>query len=67
MEKVSEQKKIEDTKKTLEQLAVVLDNMSNKVLEQDLLSSSFTEIGEIGLFYIKEGSNDVRKAVDYSK
>lgn len=49
MERAAEQQKIEDTKKTLEQINEVLDKMSNKVLEQELLTSSFKDIGEIGL------------------
>lgn len=30
----------------------MLEVMENKVLEQELLTSSFREIGEIGLFHI---------------
>lgn len=38
---MSEQKKIEETRKTLEQINGMLDVMENKVLEQELLTSSF--------------------------
>lgn len=34
MEKISEQKKIEQTKKKLEQINEILDVMENKVLDQ---------------------------------
>jgi hypothetical protein len=36
--------------------------MSNKVLEQELLSSSFMEIGEIGLFHIDAGNKNLIEA-----
>lgn len=67
MEKVSDHKKIEDTKKTLEKINEVLDKMENKVLEQEILTSSFREIGEVGLFNINKGNKNLVEANKISK
>ncbi len=36
--------------------------MSNKVLEQEMLTSSFREIGEVGLFHIEKGNSNLVEA-----
>lgn len=41
--------------------------MSNKVLEQELLTSSFREIGEVGLFHIEKGNKNLIEANELSK
>lgn len=41
--------------------------MENKVLEQELLTSSFREIGEIGLFHIEKGNKNLVDANAISK
>lgn len=41
--------------------------MSNKVLEQELLTSSFMEIGEVGLFHIERGNKNLVEANEISK
>ena len=56
MEKVSEHKQIEETKQTLENISQIINEMSNKVLEQELLTSSFMEIGETGLFHLSKAN-----------
>lgn len=33
--------------------------MENKVLEQEVLTSSFCEIGEVGLFHIDKGNKNL--------
>jgi hypothetical protein len=38
--------------KKIEEINEMLDVMGNKVLEQELITSSFREIGEVGLFHI---------------
>jgi len=41
--------------------------MGNKVLEQELLTSSFREIGEVGLFHIEKGNKNLVDANTLSK
>ena len=45
----------------------MLDVMENKVLEQELLTSSFRQIGEIGLFHIEKGNKNLVDANTLSK
>lgn len=41
--------------------------MENKVLEQEVLTSSFREIGEIGMFHIDKGNKNLVEANTISK
>lgn len=67
LEKTSEQNKLNDTNKTLESISEALSLMSNKVLEQELLSSSFKDIGQTGLYYIDRGNTNLIEANMLSK
>lgn len=46
----------------LESLNQLMANMSNIVLEQELKSSAFLEIGETGLFHIDRGNKNLIEA-----
>jgi hypothetical protein len=67
IEHMLEQKKIEETKQKIEEINQILDVMSIKVLEQELLTSSFREIGEVGLFHIEKGNRNLIDATTLSK
>lgn len=55
MEKIEDQKKAIETKQTIQSITSILEEMSKKVLDQELLTSSFEEIGSVGLTFIDQG------------
>ena len=55
VEKIEDQKKAIETKQTIQSITSILEEMSKKVLDQELLTSSFEEIGSVGLTFIDQG------------
>ena len=58
-EKMSMHKDIQISRKKLEEINEMVGHMENKVLEQELLTSSFKEIGEVGLIHIDKGNKNL--------
>ena len=67
VQKVREQREIEETKEKLETLNEMMASMSNVVLQQELQTASFLTIGEEWLFHIEKGNRNLVEATALAK